>query len=128
MHLQLRASRYAGDYILSSHTCCSIIHGERRVFPLRRVTRSLSLSRPLHPSSSPRTEEAQSLNNFSVIMFLYYAGDIFRNTDFNPANRQARTSSRRDISRHGFNYPSVIRSNHICNKGIYKKNIELRAR
>lgn len=47
MHLQLRASRYARDYILSSHTCCSIIHGERKVFPLRRVSLSLSPSNSL---------------------------------------------------------------------------------
>lgn len=46
MHLQLRASRYAGDYILSSHTCCSIIHGKRKVFPLRRALHSVLLPPP----------------------------------------------------------------------------------
>lgn len=81
MHLQLRASRYAGDYILSSHTCCSIIHGKRKVFPLRGAFHPLLL----HPSLPPASLSPSSFRHYTrdpkfKLLFCHnapYTRDIF---------------------------------------------------
>jgi len=101
MHLQLRASRYARDYILSSHTCSSIIYDERKVFPLRRAFSALSFL------FLYKVWTWKSLKVFCHNVPFLYIGNIF-NTNFNFASWRDYSSSFVKIyctSYHDFNDP-----------------------